>query len=230
VQDTRNLYHQIFRLPALKFCQLFCERRVSYDSSRWSRESLPISRESLPIATNQYSPIEYLVIKHRLEYNEVNALLSYVPGLRRLSLDYSSGTEIVSSSTVLNHLTHAYLNIGDFTFHQVESIMRNLFNSVQVLYISIFARNDGACLDANRWKQLILTSLPYLRIFDIDFVIHDDLRSGNNIYRYLNQIDEFNSSFWNERQWFFKHAADIDRDGRDRDDSVHYFFSINPYR
>ncbi len=123
VHDKRNLYHQILRLPALKFCQLLCERDVSH--------------ESLPIATNQYSPIEHLVIKHHLEFNEVNALLSYVPGLRRLSLNYSSGTEIVSSSIVLNHLTHAYLNISDFTFHQVESMMRNLFNSVQVLYSQV---------------------------------------------------------------------------------------------
>jgi hypothetical protein len=214
VQDKRNLYHQILRLPALKFCQLLCERYISH--------------ESLPITTNQYSPIEYLVIKHQLEFNEVNALLSYVPGLRRLSLNYtssSSGREIVSSLIVLNHLTHAYLKISDFTFYQVESMMKNLFHSVQVLFISICARNDGRYLDANRWKQLILTSLPYLRIFDIAFLIHDDLRSGNNIYQCWNQIDEFNSSFWIERQWFFEHAVYANRDG-----NYHYLFSRNPYR
>ncbi len=214
VQDERNLYRQIFRLSQLKYCKLLCEHYVSHGS--------------IPVATNEYSPIEYLVIEHKLRLHEVNALLSYVPQLRRLSLDCessSSDTQTISSSIVLNHLTHLSLDIRGFLFDQFESIMKNLFHLVQVLHIHNWETNDGTYYDANRWKQLILTSLPYLRIFNIGIVISDDLRSHNNIDQYINRIDEFNSSFWIERQWFFQHGVCHGRDGTD-----YLLYSINPYR
>jgi hypothetical protein len=158
----------------------------------------------------------------------MNALLSYVPQLRRLLISCessSSDTQTVSSSIVLNHLTHVSLNIDDFLFDQVESIMKNLFHRVQVLHISIIATNDATYYDANRWKQLILSFLPYLRIFNIDISISDDRRSHNNIKQYISRIDEFNSSFWIERQWFFQHGVYYGTD-----DTDYSLYSINPYR
>jgi hypothetical protein len=214
VHSRTNLYRQIFRLPALKYCKLLCKCYVSDGS--------------LPIAINEYSPIEYLAIKHRLQLHEVNALLSYVPQLRRLSLRFesdSSGTETVSSSIVLNHLTHVSLNLYGFTFGQVESMMKNPFHHIQVLYFSITTTNNATYFDANRWKQLILTSLPYLRLFDIDISTNEYLPSHNNIREYISRIDEFNSSFWTERQWFFQHAT-----LKDTVDIDHYLYSINPYK
>jgi hypothetical protein len=214
VQDESNLYRQIFRLPRLKYCKLSCEHYVSHGL--------------IPVATNEYSPIEYLVIKHQLQFHEMNALLSYVPQLRRLLISCessSSDTQTVSSSIVLNHLTHLSLNIDDFLFDQVESIMKNLFHRVQVLHISIIATNDATYYDANRWKQLILSFLPYLRIFNIDISISDDRRSHNNIKQYISRIDEFNSSFWIERQWFFQHGVYYGTD-----DTDYSLYSINPYR
>ncbi len=214
VQDGKNLYRQIFRLPQLKYCKLLCEHYISYGS--------------IPVATNEYSPIEYLVIKHQLQFHEVNDLLSYVPQLRRLSLNCisdSSYTKTVSSSIVLNHLTHLSLDIYGFLFEQFECIMKNLFHLGQVLHIRILERNDGTYYDANRWKQLILTSLPYLRIFNISISISHVRGSDNNIKQYISRIDEFNSSFWIERQWFFKHGVYHGRYYTD-----HYLYSINPCR
>ncbi|CAF0910230.1 unnamed protein product [Rotaria sordida] len=133
-----NLYHQIFRLPVLKYCKLLCKHYVLH--------------RSLPVATNEYSPIECLVIKHRLQLHEVNALLSYVPQLRRLSLHCeprSSDTRIVSPSIYLNHLTHISLNIQYCPFNQLESIMESLFHQVQILYISVWSDDDGTYFDAN---------------------------------------------------------------------------------
>jgi len=214
VKDERNLYRQIFRLPVLKYCKLLCKHYVSHGS--------------LPVSTNEYSPIEYLVIKHQLKFHEVNALLSYVPRLHRLSLDCKSGSsdhKTVSSSIVLNHLTHVSLNIDHCSFDRLEPMIKHLFHQVQILYIDIGAGDDGTYFDANRWKQLVLTSLPYLRLFDIAISVYK-LNSNNNVGHYLSRIDEFSSSFWIERQWFFETADDCDRDGN----YDFFLYSTNPYR
>jgi hypothetical protein len=40
----------------------------------------------VPISTNTSSPIEHLIINNHYDINAVDALLSYVPQLRRLSI------------------------------------------------------------------------------------------------------------------------------------------------
>jgi len=67
-----NIYNLIFQLPVLKYCKLSFE------------DHTPLG--SLPISTNISSPIEHLLIEDNYDINEVDALLSYVPQLRRLSI------------------------------------------------------------------------------------------------------------------------------------------------
>ncbi|CAF1091440.1 unnamed protein product [Rotaria sordida] len=58
-------------------------------------------------------------------------------------------------------------------------------------------------IDSNRWKRLILSYMPHLRIFD--FLFYTSSYSNNDIKEYVAQIDKFNSPFWFEREWFFKY-------------------------
>ena len=120
----------------LKYCNLSYKQKVSHDP--------------LPIATNQLSPIEYLVINHTVHLNEINTLLSYTPQLRHLSLQRlnpDSNGWIKLYPIILNHLTHVSLKMN-IMFDEFESMIKNLFNQVQVLYIS--TNKDEVYLNASR--------------------------------------------------------------------------------
>ena len=121
---------------------------------------------SLHISINEYSPIEHLVINNGFDVRQLTALLSYTPQLRRLFLGNlwnSVNEQIVSSSIKLNHLTHVFLNMDHITFDQCETLTKDLFVRVEVLYITV--ENDKTYLDGDRWKRLILSSMPHLIIF-----------------------------------------------------------------
>jgi hypothetical protein len=61
IRNQNNIYQKIFRLPALKYCKLFIKtvRRL----------------EPLSIATNEFSPIEHLVINNQVSINQLDSLL-----------------------------------------------------------------------------------------------------------------------------------------------------------
>jgi hypothetical protein len=154
VENKSNLYTQVFRLPALKYCNLSFKE---------------ISRlELLPVAMKEFSPIEHLIINNTYPLNDLNNLLSYVPHLKRLSIhsEYKYRIEQMQLySSTLIHLTHVFLNGPDIPFDQFESIVQSFFNHIQILHISNGYSKDY--LDADRWQSLILSHMPQLRIFDI---------------------------------------------------------------
>ncbi|CAF3712013.1 unnamed protein product, partial [Rotaria sp. Silwood1] len=94
VQNKNVFYHQIFRLPVLKYCKL---------SLTGNSQS-----NSLSMATIEFSPIEYFII-NQLYVDELYAFLSYIPQIRRLSIRnlYKSSKKSIREfyPTVLNHLT-----------------------------------------------------------------------------------------------------------------------------
>jgi hypothetical protein len=106
-------------------------------------------------------------------------------------------------------------------FDQFEQLVINCFVSVQVLRISANARYT----DGNRWKQLIPSHLQNLRILDVQF----DFLIGTNDHQLPldDQFQQFTSSFWIERQWFFecRYYRSLYGDG-----DYASFCSINPYR
>lgn len=75
-ENKSEVYDQIFRFPVLKYCQ------VSFQ--QYNR--LVIS----PLSTDQYSPIEQLVINHSIDLDLLYQILLRVPQLRRLSVHYLS--------------------------------------------------------------------------------------------------------------------------------------------
>jgi hypothetical protein len=208
VKNRNTIYRQILRLPALKYCKL----------------SLPPGRntdEPLPIATNEYSSIEHLIINNNICIHELDSLLSYVPQLRRFSLQslddfWRNRTKV--SSLVLNHLTHISLQLNRITFDQFQQLIVDLFPALQVLRISIKYNSDTTYMDKDRWEQLISSHMPNLRIFDFWYE-----NSSSNITT-NNNNDQFMTPFWIERQWSF---------AQQRDQSIYgktIFYSTNPYR
>jgi hypothetical protein len=210
--NPNDFYLQIFRLPALKYCKMSLKEHF---------ENYP-----LPIAINLTSPIEHLVINNSFYLNHLHALLSYIPHLRRLSIHSLIGSHNLQTElnlTKLNNMTHIFLNIITINFDQFESMSKILFNQLQILRISI--NNDRIYLNANRWEQLILFSIPQLRIFDFQYTDLLENDNDHNQLIYNSVINQFSSSFWTERKWFFAYQFYSEEY---RNQVILY--SINPYR
>jgi hypothetical protein len=207
--------HQIFRLPALKYCNLALHAR--FDNN------------PLPVAKSEYSSIEHLVIDNVINITEMNSLLSYVPHIRRLdvhSLQSDMQTAVRVSSPELKHITHVSLKFDCETLHEVEEVIVTLFSRVEVLRISIEHSHDEKCEERDIWQQLIWSHMPKLRIFDIQ---HLDWPISNERCDYKRvsdaEINPFISSFWNERQSFFDYQVRQPKRGH-----CIFFHSTNPYR
>lgn len=217
VKNKNAMYREIFRLPALKYCELSLERSSNPDP--------------LPVTINVYSSIEYLIINNPMYLKELDSLLTYVPQLRRLSLYslqeyWEQRTKL--SSLVLKYLTHVSLNMNDINFDDFEQLTIDLFQTVQVLRISISNTRDATFTYDKSWEQLILYYMPNLRIFDIRLEYWLKIRHTNNTSKNNLKLDAYNhqftSPFWIEREWFFTQQFYQSGNGNT------IFYSIDPYR
>ncbi|CAF3727073.1 unnamed protein product [Adineta steineri] len=190
VKNVNECYLGIFRLPKLKYCKI-------------SLGNYNFISDSLPYATNEFSSIEQLVIKHEVYFNAIHRLLSYVPQLRRLSLNYSYNyydRNQPSQPIILNSLTHLFLKLNKVSFDEFEQLTKTFFCKTQILYLHVTNRQEYININDNQWKQLILSHMPFLRLFDlyIDYHIH---QIGEL------QLKESNSTLWINRQWVFNHGS-----------------------
>ncbi|CAF4160897.1 unnamed protein product [Adineta steineri] len=214
IVNRTAIYSQIIRLPALKYCSL------SLKGSHYSEVPLPI--------LDKYSPIEHLIIKHGISTNELYNLLSYIPQLHRLYVCYTLNswtTYIKPSSFVLPYLTHVSLDLSSISFAVFEEMIIDIFHLVHVLHIFIRNNNDQMYINANRWKQLILSYMRNLRIFDIRHETWSRNITTNSQVILNTPTNKFTSSFWSERQWFFTQQFI-----QERDRNCTIFCSIDPYR
>ncbi|CAF4039038.1 unnamed protein product [Adineta steineri] len=220
VSNRNNLYKQIFRLSTLKYCKLSLNPGKMFEYV--SREGS--DRISPNTETNRFSPITHLVIEDTIVLYELSALLSHVPRLRHLSINRLCTSRLDVQPNICpivsQKLTHVYLHLGNVYFDVFELLIKNILHQVQVLHISTPA--DPKYLIANRWKSLILFYMPYLQIFDIDYHVYTS-RVNGVIFR--NLIDQFQSSFWIERQWFFAFHMKVIGNY-----CQIYFYSTDPYR
>ncbi|CAF4876308.1 unnamed protein product [Rotaria socialis] len=189
-RNTDEIYQCIFRLPVLKYCKISLKTHY--------RDGL------LPIATNITSSIEHLVIQHSFYLKDLNALLSYVPHVRRLKFhsfhgSHSNEQEIFSCSS--SKLTHLSINLKSVSFDQFELMTQTLFRQLDIIHISV--DDDRTYLDAKRWENLILSFMPRLRVFDFQHidVIKNIAVDIQSIHEPL--LKQFESSFWSQRKWFF---------------------------
>jgi hypothetical protein len=186
-ENKNNLYRKIFRLPVLKYC------KVRFNNG-YILQSLPMTNN------NEMSPIINLIINGYLFMSEINTLLSYVPQLRRLSCDNLSESinyPMSIKTIALNNLTHVSVKLKRIWFNELEVLIKKCFYHIQVFHIS--TDYDSTYLDINRWRQLTISFMPNLRIFDVELLGND--RLNPSLYHF--STHPFISIFFFEQQWCF---------------------------
>lgn len=126
IRNRNVIYRQVFRLPVLKSCKLSLKN--------WNFE-VP-----LEICRDEFSGIEDLVLLDGIRINLLYRLLSYVPYLRRLSvnsLNTSNNEEEKVSSSELNHLKNVSLKMSYVTFNSFIELMKDLFRCVEVFHLNV---------------------------------------------------------------------------------------------
>ncbi|CAF4254137.1 unnamed protein product [Rotaria magnacalcarata] len=159
---------------------------------------------SIHLSKYESCPIQYLIINSRFPFKSLNNLLCYLPELRHLSInslvhyqDYFEENEF--SPMKLKYLKYVSPKFDCIRFNKVEKILKEFLYYVQILRLT--TRYDKAYLNAKRWEELIVSYMPYLRIFDINYVL-----DKNSTYHH--SMNQFNSSFRIEKNWFFTHQHD----------------------
>ncbi|CAF1261998.1 unnamed protein product [Rotaria sordida] len=213
-QYLNKIFNHLILLPKLHSLVLSL---IEYVQCPNEQRLLPITFDKY-----QYSPIEHFIINSRIRFDSLHILLICLPQLRRLSINClvkCAYTNVESNTNFLEHLKYVSLKVDYVDFNQLEKVIKNFFRYVEILCLT--TKYDESYLDAKQWEQLILLSMPNLRIFDIN---HDSSARKNPLI-YHNSIKQFTSSFWIEKQWFFTHQHDYE--GR-LDCGI--FHSTNPYR
>jgi hypothetical protein len=121
----------------------------------------------------EHSPIEHLIINSRFRIDSFNNLLFCLPQLRHLSINClveCPYIDIELCPILLKYFKYISLNLDSIRFNRFEKLVKHLFHSIEVLRLN--TSYDQAYLDAKRWEDLILSSIPNLRIFDIN---HDHI-------------------------------------------------------
>lgn len=211
IRNPIDIYSQIFLLSKLKYC------KISFNIKSDAR--------LLPLSVKKYSPIEHLIIKNSIRFDQLERLLSYVPQLYRLTcLDICQlkHEQKPIRPIVLNKLIHVSLQMRHTAFIQFKKWIKNLLHKIEDLRIS--TQHDIHYLDANEWEELIRDYLPNLRIFDIQhiYAVHKDKKQLIDI---IEKISQFNSPFWCNHQWSFEHLHGWKNNWDNR-----ILYSNNPYK
>ncbi|CAF4410674.1 unnamed protein product [Rotaria sp. Silwood2] len=146
-----TIYNLIFHLSILKHC------KISFE------ENVPL--EYLPMSKSPSSSIEHLIINDNYNLNEVEAILSYVPHIRRLSIEYQHRPYPQAALiflTVLNNLTHVCVTGDSLTNVGIEQFIKNYFRQIKVLHISA----NQSLSYSGTWLKPILSYLPHVHVFD----------------------------------------------------------------
>ncbi|CAF2147908.1 unnamed protein product, partial [Rotaria magnacalcarata] len=196
--DPKNLgdiYRLIFNLPKLKF--------VKFTAMESANDDVTIS---LPIANNeQMSSIEHLITSHPCVVDELSAITSYTPNLRRLKFLYLSNRNVrIGSikSMALSNLTNLSISMyNEISFDKLKIFIEKLNSKLKSFSLTTIVE-DVTYLDANRWEELILTKLPQLEKFDFRYSAYfaDDYDTPS----YFGQPNQFISPFWLERRWILE--------------------------
>ncbi|CAF3883786.1 unnamed protein product [Rotaria sp. Silwood1] len=207
-----DIYQLIFALSKLKYLKF-----TVYDTD-FVNTSLSFFRNS------QVSSIEYLIIEHRCDFNDLLTVLSYTPRLRHLNvypiIDDNDNDSIIENilPIKLSNLTYISLDVHYIKFDKFTMFIKNFNCKLKVLRYRTQS-NDVTYLYANRWKELILKYFPQLEKFyfqyeDMPYYVH-----RSPAYRKVD-FNQFISSFWIEKRWVFK--SKIDRSA--------FIFKIYPYK
>ncbi|CAF1154672.1 unnamed protein product [Adineta steineri] len=209
-KNLNDIYLLIFKIPALKFIKISYNQYNPY---------IP-----LPIATiYQITSIERLNINHTCRIINLITILSYTPQLSHLTckglIDWD---EVIQDFTItLPYLTYISLGLCFIQFNEFEIFIKKLSHCLEVLKISFY--DNKTYIDGNRWKQLISQYLPQLQKF---YFRHDEIIDSKfNVIKFYEQINQFNSLFWIERQWISNLSISISGTI-----CKQIMFSVSPYK
>jgi hypothetical protein len=210
-KDLGDIYRLIFNLPKLKY--------IKYTAMESNEFDITIS---LPIATNeQISSIEYLIMDHSCAFDELFAIISYTPHLRRLKFLNLTNRNVNIRSIkpmILSNLTHLSIHIyRKMSFDVFQIFISKLNSKLKVLSLTT-RQEDIAYLDADRWEEFILKKLPQLEKFYFKYSAY--LSENYETPMYFGQRDRFISSFWLQRQWILEIEVE----------SENIIYSIRPYQ
>ncbi|CAF1424667.1 unnamed protein product [Rotaria sordida] len=212
IESLTLIFARIFLLSKLKYF------KIEYQTKNYEEPLFTVLIE------DDYSPMQSLIINGRFPFDSFGHLLYCLPKLQHLSIDclvqQRFDTEEEELSLIqLKYLKYVSLHIDHIEFTKFKKIIRKVFHYVQTLRLTTY--HDAAYLNAKQWQKLIVTYMPYLRIFDIN---HEGSVKTNTL-TYHDIINEFNSSFWIKNRWFFTHQ----HISKDQPDNV-ILYSTAPYR
>jgi hypothetical protein len=187
-ENLAELYPLIGSLPVLKY------NKVSVTGSPF-----PLFA---PTNTDQISSLEQLVLNFPCSIGVLETILPYTPQLNHLSCTRLVAPRFNNLKIPINlaHLRSVFIKDSYLSFDTFETFAREFFPRIEILHF--VTTHDNAYIDANRWERLILKNIPRLRIFNFNcFTITG---SQNLLGAYLLPINQFISSFWIERKWFFE--------------------------
>ncbi|CAF2953741.1 unnamed protein product [Rotaria sp. Silwood2] len=213
IDDVNIFYIKIFGLSKLTFCQ------VEY-------KSIPNKTNTnyLVIDATIFSPLQQLIINADFPTNSLDILFSYLPQIRRLSIDrLTPSTTKEIKPIIMPHLKHVTLKLNNIKFNEFEQIMKNFFENIQIL--SINTNNDQDYIQATKWEQLIINHIPDLSIFSLYYDGIDSTTSIHNHFQLNELVENFNSTFWIERKWFFNYQY-VNEESSDGG----IVYTIDPYR
>ncbi|CAF1231863.1 unnamed protein product, partial [Didymodactylos carnosus] len=172
----------------------------------------------------QFSNIEYLFIDHTCNLDDLISILSYTPRLCRLiCTEVNNSNKYITTKTISTISTSTYISITRcaVSFDDLEIFITQISSQLEVLRITCY--EDATYLDANRWERIISQNLSHL--FRFDFKYEEIIDEDFVVTKYHSLINQFNLSFWIERNWLCK--LYIDTDGWNIN-IIRY--SIDPYR
>ena len=207
--DLQTIYRSIFALPVLKFYKF----TLSEMNDRICGISLPMANP------NQLSTIQYLEMTHSCSIDELGHIVSYTPELRHLK--FINNDEFYSETGILllPNLTHLSISANQLNFDDFEMFIKNVHCSLEVLHFTVRSEyKDTSYLDAPRWEQLILQSLPQLKEFAFEYY-----RYGSDEHDFNKPDGEhnrFTSPFWLSRRWIYQLTIDDEQ----------FIHSVIPYK
>ncbi len=205
VKDLTAIYRLVLALPMLTYYKI---------SGSYSYESI-----SLPISI-QPRPLEYLIMNHDCNFNDLSMVLSYTPQLRHLRFmesDKNSTSIRMIIPSIPIHLTYLRIHVSHVTFDEFEIFIRHLSPKLKVLMFST-SFEDIAYMDACRWKRFILQDLTHLEKFSLQY--HESNYDKDESNMDFRETNPFFSSFWLKRQCTFEIQPECE----------HIIYSVCPYR
>ncbi|CAF1514311.1 unnamed protein product [Adineta ricciae] len=190
--DLGFIYQMIFHLP-LKFLQIV----IPY--MRFS--SIHVQN---PIMVH-FSSIERLLIHHECTVNQLMSILVHTPRLRHLDCFNLSGVGYsdyeLNTAMKLRYLTRLAVGLVGLKYDDFENLLLSLCFRLKDLALTV-RNEDTKYLDADRWKELISTKMPFLKNFY--FRYYHVLGNFFMIDSHEQIINRFASQFWVDQHWILQ--------------------------